>query len=296
MKLVINLIVIVCATVLSGGALAQDVEGASDHPAFGRFEGTQITLFEKLDYDSQRILIRTDPEEYSNAEGAVTRVVYSVPDGASILQIARSYEEKLTDEGFDVLVSCIDRECGRGNLTRLRETVWRKLLNNKMGILTVAREDGGSALQAQITIAPRWINVNIVESAAFENRMLDAAAMAESISETGRVALDNIYFDFNEATLTSESADALTEMARLLSDNPDVDVYIVGHTDNTGGYEFNIDLSRRRAQAVVDALVGQHGVNSDRIVPAGVGPLAPVASNLTSDGQAQNRRVELVQR
>ncbi|SEL17676.1 OmpA family protein [Roseivivax marinus] len=106
----------------------------------------------------------------------------------------------------------------------------------------------------------------------------------------------DIYFDTNEATLTPKSDAALAEMAKLLSDNPDIDVYIVGHTDTVGGYDFNLDLSRRRAQAVVDALVGSHGVSADRVVPAGVGPLAPVASNATGDGQARNRRVELVER
>lgn len=138
--------------------------------------------------------------------------------------------------------------------------------------------------------------VDIIDVAAMEHRMIDAAGMAKSIAETGRVAVDNIYFDFNEATLKPESADALAEMARLLSEYPEVSVYVVGHTDNVGGMDFNLDLSRRRAGAVVAALVGQYGVDAARVIPAGVGPLAPVASNATSGGQAQNRRVELVQR
>jgi OOP family OmpA-OmpF porin len=285
-----------CAATVSGPAYAQDIESASDHPAIGRYEGTEITRFETLEYGSQHMLTSVDPEDYADFEGMVTRIVYALPDDTSVLQVVRSYEQKLTGEGFDVLVSCRDRNCGSGNLMRLRETVWRQLLNNEKAILTVERETDTETLHAQITVAPGWVNVNVVEAAAFENKVIDAAAMAESISETGRVSLDNIYFDFNEATLTAESDAALTEMARLLADNSGIDVYIVGHTDNVGGYEFNLDLSRRRAQAVVDVLVSQHGVDPARVVPAGVGPLAPIASNATDEGQAQNRRVELVQR
>lgn len=64
----------------------------------------------------------------------------------------------------------------------------------------------------------------------------------------------------------------------------------------TGGYDYNIDLSRRRAVSVVGALTGRYAISADRLEPAGVGPLAPVAENMTEDGRALNRRVELVRR
>ena len=73
-------------------------------------------------------------------------------------------------------------------------------------------------------------------------------------------------------------------------------LWVVGHTDSTGEYEMNMDLSRRRAAAVIAALTGGHGIAADRLQPAGVGPLAPVASNDTEEGRAKNRRVELVKR
>ncbi len=71
---------------------------------------------------------------------------------------------------------------------------------------------------------------------------------------------------------------------------------MVGHTDMTGGYDYNMDLSRRRAAAVVAALTGRFGVAAARLQPAGVGPLSPVADNTTDEGRSLNRRVELVQR
>ncbi|UMA65762.1 OmpA family protein [Roseivivax marinus] len=291
---------------LAGAAHAQDIEGASDHPVIGRYDGSIITHFEQAEYDAQTIFTSIDPEGYETLEGAVTRIVYTMPEGASALQVARSFEQTLTADGFEILVSCRNRDCGRALFGKdLRSTTWLpfhavgSFSSGDTAFLTAVKDADGASIHAQIAVADairRLINVNVVESAAFENKVLDAAAMAESISETGRVALDNIYFDTNEATLTPESDAALAEMAKLLSDNPDVDVYIVGHTDTVGGYDFNLDLSRRRAQAVVDALVGSHGVSADRVVPAGVGPLAPVASNATGDGQARNRRVELVER
>jgi outer membrane protein OmpA-like peptidoglycan-associated protein len=70
---------------------------------------------------------------------------------------------------------------------------------------------------------------------------------------------------------------------------------VVGHTDNIGALDYNIDLSRRRAEAVVVALTSQHGVARDRLRPSGVGPLAPAATNATEGGRALNRRVELVE-
>jgi outer membrane protein OmpA-like peptidoglycan-associated protein len=68
----------------------------------------------------------------------------------------------------------------------------------------------------------------------------------------------------------------------------------VGHTDNVGGYDYNVGLSQRRAAAVVKELSGRHGVATARLKPAGAGPIAPVAPNDTEGGRAKNRRVELV--
>jgi OmpA-OmpF porin, OOP family len=68
----------------------------------------------------------------------------------------------------------------------------------------------------------------------------------------------------------------------------------VGHTDKQGAYENNIDLSRRRANAVVKALAASHGVDAKRMRGAGVGTLTPAATNDTEEGRAENRRVEIV--
>jgi outer membrane protein OmpA-like peptidoglycan-associated protein len=81
----------------------------------------------------------------------------------------------------------------------------------------------------------------------------------------------------------------------LLKQDPKLKLHVVGHTDSVGELKFNMDLSRRRADAVVKELTTKHGVASARLRSDGVGPLSPVASNKTDEGRAKNRRVELVE-
>jgi outer membrane protein OmpA-like peptidoglycan-associated protein len=73
-----------------------------------------------------------------------------------------------------------------------------------------------------------------------------------------------------------------------------VKLHVVGHTDSVGGFDSNMVLSKRRADAVISALVKDYGVAASRMVGNGVASLAPVASNSNEDGRAKNRRVELV--
>ena len=94
--------------------------------------------------------------------------------------------------------------------------------------------------------------------------------------------------------MTDESKPALEEIVRLLEDNPKLDFYIVGHTDNVGAYDYNKVLSKQRAESVVNKLSGEYGISESRLQPVGVGPVAPVASNARNEGKANNRRVELV--
>ena len=83
-------------------------------------------------------------------------------------------------------------------------------------------------------------------------------------------------------------------MANLLKSSAGLRVFIVGHTDNKGTLAYNTDLSQRRADSVARALATRFGIATDRMVSKGAGPLSPLASNESEDGQAKNRRVELV--
>jgi OOP family OmpA-OmpF porin len=129
---------------------------------------------------------------------------------------------------------------------------------------------------------------------AMENKMVDAAAMAKGLGEKGHIALYGIYFDTDKAVVKPESKPTMDEIAKLLQSQPQLNVVVVGHTDSQGAYDYNMNLSRQRAEAVAAILVGSYRIAKARLRTAGVGYLAPVGSNGSDDGRALNRRVELV--
>jgi outer membrane protein OmpA-like peptidoglycan-associated protein len=118
--------------------------------------------------------------------------------------------------------------------------------------------------------------------------------MSSALSDAGKVALYGIHFDTDKDTLRPDSEPTLQEIARLLRDNPQLNLHVVGHTDNQGAPEYNLDLSRRRAATVVAALAAQYGIAAGRLDSFGCGPYAPAAPNDNDEGRARNRRVELV--
>ena len=123
---------------------------------------------------------------------------------------------------------------------------------------------------------------------AIENKMVDAAAMAKGLGEKGHIALYGIYFDTDKAVVKPESRPTLEEIAKLLRAQPQLNVVIVGHTDSQGGHDYNMDLSRRRADAIAAELAKSYQIGRTRLRTAGVGYLAPVASNASEDGRALN--------
>jgi outer membrane protein OmpA-like peptidoglycan-associated protein len=110
--------------------------------------------------------------------------------------------------------------------------------------------------------------------------------------ETGAtVVLNNIFFDFDRSVLKEDSYPELKRVVELLTDNPGLEIEIAGHTDSVGSSTYNQGLSERRAKAVFDYLV-ENGITSERVVSRGFGESKPVSGNDTSEGRAQNRRVE----
>ena len=88
------------------------------------------------------------------------------------------------------------------------------------------------------------------------------------------VLIDNIFYDYNEASLREESYPALDDLVQLLNDNPYCAIELSAHTDRVGGQPFNLDLSQRRAESVVDYLADQ-GIDPDRLTPVGYGKANP---------------------
>ncbi len=105
------------------------------------------------------------------------------------------------------------------------------------------------------------------------------------------IRLNNIFFDFNQATLKPESYQELDRMVKFMSESPAMEIELSGHTDNVGSDEYNLTLSQQRANAVTDYLISK-GINSGRITAKGYGKSVPVSSNDTEEGRTLNRRVE----
>jgi len=101
-----------------------------------------------------------------------------------------------------------------------------------------------------------------------------------------------ILFDVDQAGLKTAAQTNLKNLATSLNSNPETNITIIGHTDSTGTYQHNMDLSVRRAEAV-KSYIANSGVNASRMSTLGKGPTEPIASNATPDGRTQNRRVEI---
>jgi OOP family OmpA-OmpF porin len=102
-----------------------------------------------------------------------------------------------------------------------------------------------------------------------------------------------VHFDFNRYNIRPDAVPILDEAADILKQHSGVAVNVDGYCDAIGGVAYNLRLSRRRAQAVVNYLENK-GIAGDRLIPHGYGKTNFVATNRTAEGRAQNRRVELV--
>jgi outer membrane protein OmpA-like peptidoglycan-associated protein len=121
-----------------------------------------------------------------------------------------------------------------------------------------------------------------------------APQIEQALKEKGRAEVYGIYFDFSSAKIRPESEPVLQDIANVLSKNAAWKLSVEGHTDNVGGDAYNLDLSKKRAAAVKDALTTRYHVAGDRLTTSGFGATRPKATNDTLEGRARNRRVELV--
>jgi outer membrane protein OmpA-like peptidoglycan-associated protein len=115
----------------------------------------------------------------------------------------------------------------------------------------------------------------------------------KQLAEQKRAVTWGIYFDFNKDTIKPESEPVLKEIVQAMTDNPDWKLTVEGNTDNIGGDTYNLDLSKRRAAAVKEALVTRYHIAGDRLSTNGFGASHPIETNDTLEGRARNRRVEL---
>lgn len=209
-------------------------------------------------------------------EGHFTQYCYTFDpvSGAqmpSSLQIIRNYQNAAAKIGGQVLY---DSSATTIRITKKDQEIW---------------------VEVDPVNSGKGYYLRIVERQAMQQQIIaNADALQAGLAETGHVEVPGIFFDTGKAEIKPESGPALQEVAKMLKANPNIKVWVVGHTDYVGVADANVVLANARATAVVKALTQQYGIDAKRLSPYGVGPYAPVASNATEEGRAKNRRVELV--
>jgi OOP family OmpA-OmpF porin len=254
----------------------EDNEGCKDPALFTRMTGFYIYRCSDLQFDKFEFQISAD--KTMAVEGHSIYVNYYQKENTqavSGLQVVRNYTNAIKKIGGQLVYEYDD---GGSQIVTL------KLVKNGQEVwVKVAAAGNGMYF------------INIIEKEVMaQDIVADASSMANSIKETGKVAIYGIYFDTGKSVLKPESQATLQEIDKLLKADPALKLYVVGHTDNSGAFDANIKLSMDRATSVVNALVSQYSVNAGRIKACGDGPTSPVATNDTEEGKALNRRVELV--
>nr|WP_320050387.1 OmpA family protein [uncultured Desulfuromonas sp.] len=191
----------------------------------------------------------------------------------------------------------------KNNSLRFRATHnYRDLLKNRGA--TIHSDDDGNGFVFELDLNGKQyvglatgydnsFNLDVVESEAFQQTLiLSPDKLKAELDAKGKVTLEGIYFDTDKATLKPQSDRAITAAASLLRHYDDLVLEVQGHTDNQGDDGYNHDLSQRRAQSVVEALINE-GTAPQQLKARGFGEERPVADNNTEQGRAQNRRVEL---
>jgi OOP family OmpA-OmpF porin len=250
-------------------AQATDAKGCVDSPLITRIPGSIIAACTHKDDDV--FDFRLKDGTYKHAEGDLTRIEYHFPPGASFAQIIRNLSTALHAAGYtfteDPMKTMNDFDVNQGK-------TWIKFdfFGNHDGMREII----------------------LKETALTQDVVATAAALSGGLTGNGHVVVPGILFDTGKADVKPESSAALEQIVKLMQQDAKLKIFVVGHTDNVGAVAANLDLSKRRAAAVVAVLISQYHVATDRMQSFGAGPYAPVAANTSEDGRSQNRRVELV--
>jgi outer membrane protein OmpA-like peptidoglycan-associated protein len=321
--------------IITTAAWATDLADTKDHPLLKRFSGSEIVGYDVKRFDEyslqtstyKRYNQDTGRREFAKPprqlEGSVTRIWYEAANQTSSAELAGNYRNELKSQGFQIIYdSSKDPAAGKwigflniyGDIkikTNRSNYIFRAANYNGLRVLSAVKERPEGDIYVYLT-AVEWTKndttykakqgayaaVDIIEVRPMKQNMVvvKAAEMSKAITLHGKVALYGVFFDTDQATIKPESKATLVEIANLLKQEKNLSLHVVGHTDNTGSFEHNLDLSKRRANAVTTAISKEYGIDPKRLTPNGVANLAPVASNATEEGRAKNRRVELVPR
>lgn len=316
----------VLACTLTPLARPADIPGAQDPPGVKRYTGSDIIGYHAAKFDEFLLPLgpptEMAPPAYAKSlalSGLISRYTYLAPPGRTPAELFRNYEiefQRLNltplyrkgagERGwFGPTLNAVADEDHIGQILAYNEAQERVLVAKTKDtaptyfyLFVTAYKDGvippelesavhkESALAELIIVAPQAMERNMT--------LLNAAEMSHDIADSGKVILYGIHFDTDKDILRPDSEPTLKEIAKLMAAEPALTIHVVGHTDNQGKPGYNLELSRRRAAAVVLALTTRYAIPAARLDSFGCGPYAPAASNATEDGRTRNRRVELV--
>ena len=242
------LVICFAAASLIPVCVAQDAEGCKDSPLVGRFPGSVITDCKNKADD--KFTFTLDNGKRKDVEGEFHQINYKFPNTASKAQVVRNMNTAIRKAGYTMVYDSGDY----GDFTGHMGKTW----------IQIEIGGGGGILE---TI--------VVETALTQDVVANAAELSNGLTSTGHTVVNGILFDTGKAEVKAESSPALDEVVKLLKQDPKLKLYVVGHTDNVGALAANVDLSNRRAAAVVQLLVAKYGVTADRLQPHGDGPYSP---------------------
>ncbi|MDE1464237.1 OmpA family protein [Spartinivicinus poritis] len=296
--------------IISTNVFGNDIPNSKDHPLVTRYQGSTISAYKQIAYDNYILPIskltkqKYKVQESLSLEGKITRITYTLPHNRSSLEVFKNYQNELLSNNFKVIFECNSTTCGssydwsnqvlsRGSRLAGKNTSQRFLAAK------LSQSDGDIYLALYIvrrSTKQLVAQVDVLEQAPLQTGMVEVNLdyLKEELERNGKVTLYSLYFDLNKATLKPESTPTLQNIALLLKQTPNQKFYVVGHTDTTGSLDYNISLSQRRAETVVNTLVNQFSSSNHQLQAHGVGPLAPLASNFHEKSRKINRRVELV--
>ncbi|MEE8573836.1 MAG: DUF4892 domain-containing protein, partial [Thermodesulfobacteriota bacterium] len=302
---------------LSCATNAKDVAGARDHPLFPRISGSEIIDYKVINdgeysfvfgrpvidkgFSGDKIVIK----EKKLVTGRITKIRYAYPRGDTTLDIFRRFANTFKGLKFNLLFSCADKNCGTdffdivyknspGILNGADKRYLSTQLVTSQGIIQVTlyslvHEDIYPKYEGRV-IADLHIIETLAEDADKKEIRLIANAALLKFKKDGHLVLGNIDFEGARAELLQESNPTLAVVAKILMDNPEIELYVVGHTNDRGNLDTNIDLSKARAEAVIDAISARYNIDRDRLTAVGVSFFSPRSTNRTEEGRDLNER------
>jgi len=282
------------------------VEIETDHILVKPYEGSTLRRKNVHEFDQYNAFLGMDETAKTPIglllEGKVSKLYYSHPKDRSIYEIFENYKMALTHGGAKILFECDQKkyECAKNYAgPTLQKFSGINSISNLVGSYLIAKlEKSEQVAYIAVAVGQQFTDIHVIEITQMDKGMasLDASALANGLDANGYVIVKGIYFDTNKATIKETSNKALAQVAMLLNSRPEMNIYIVGHTDMQGAIDFNMALSKDRANAVLQNLANNYQISMERMDAHGLGPLSPEASNKNDEGRSKNRRVVIVVR